>query len=342
MKKITIVDVAKHAEVSKSTVSQFLSGRFNYMSEKTRTRIEDAIKTLNYVPNSIARSLKTDKTKTIGVIVRDITGYETSRALRGIDDFCKNSEYNVLIYNTDFDASSEARALQSLTAMHVDGLVIASSGKNLDLIDSCINSNLPLVQFQLEYDQCHSNIVISDYRAGAFQATEYLILQGHKRICFITQEFAGTHSREERYQGYIEALTKHGIEKDDELIQYWDRSYGFHTPLSKILSSSNAPTAIFAQHLAITIDVIKALKTLNLNIPTDISLLGFDEIPMVEHFKVPVTVIKQDPYRVGFESAKLLLANINQEMSEAQKITIPCELVERESCAKRVDLKIAQ
>jgi len=334
MKKIKIVDVAEHAGVSKSTVSQFLNGRFNYMSEKTRNRIESSINALNYVPNPIARSLKTDKTKTIGVIVRDITGYETSRALRGIDDFCKNSEYNVLIYNTDFDAKSEARALQSLTGLHVDGIVIASSGKNLDLIDSCITSDLPLVQFQLEYDQCAANIVISDYREAAFQATEYLIQQGHKRICFITQEFIGTHSRKERYQGYIDALTKHGIEKDDGLIQYWDRTHRFHTPLAEIIASPSAPTAIFSQHLAVTIDVIKALKALNIEIPTDISLLGFDEIPMVEHFKVPVTVIKQDPYRVGFESAKLLLATINKEITETQKITIPCQLVERESCAK--------
>ncbi len=334
MKKIKIVDVAEHAGVSKSTISQFLSGRFNYMSEATRTRIEATISELDYIPNPIARSLKTDKTKTIGVIVRDISGYDSSRVFRGIDDFCKTSEYNVLIYNTDFNAETEARALKSLKSMRVDGIIIACSGKNLPLIKTYIESGFPLVQFQLEYGQCHANIVLSDYRKAAFQATEYLIKLGHRRICFLTQQFEAVRSRDERYQGYLQALNQYGIEKDELLIQYWDRDKGFHKPLSEILAGPRAPSAIFSQHLAITIELIKALEKLAIKIPADISVLGFDDIPMVEHFKVPITVIKQDPYRVGIESAKLLLDGINKEHKERQKITIPCELVIRESCAK--------
>ena len=332
MKKIKIIDVAEHAGVSKSTVSQFLSGRFNYMSEKTKARIEAAISDLDYVPNPIARSLKTDKTKTIGVIVRDITGYDTSRVLRGIDDFCKSSEYNVVIYNTDFDADTEARALVSLKSMRVDGVIIASSGKNLDLISQYGESQFPIVQFQLEYEQCKTNIVLSDYRKAAFEATEYLINLGHTRIGFLTQKFAEVKSRDERYQGYLAALTKHNITPDQELILYWDRKNGFLNPLSTLLSKSDPPTALFSQHLAITIETINALKKLNLTIPEDISLLGFDDIPMIEHFKVPVTVIKQNPYSVGVESAKLLLNNINNEKLPVTRTTIPCELIQRESC----------
>ena len=334
MKKIKIIDVAEHAGVSKSTVSQFLSGRFNYMSEKTKARIEAAISDLDYVPNPIARSLKTDKTKTIGVIVRDITGYDTSRVLRGIDDFCKSSEYNVVIYNTDFDADTEARALVSLKSMRVDGVIIASSGKNLELISQYEASQFPVVQFQLEYDQCKTNIVLSDYRKAAFEATEYLINLGHTRIGFLTQKFAEVKSRDERYQGYLAALTKHNIIPDQELIFYWDRENSFQTPLSRLLSKSAPPTALFSQHLAITIETINALKKLNLSIPEDISLLGFDDIPMIEHFKVPVTVIKQNPYSVGVESAKLLLNNINNEKLPVTRTTIPCELIQRESCKK--------
>lgn len=333
MKKAKMVDVAEHAGVSKSTVSQFLNGRLNYMSEQTRTRIELAIKDLNYVPNPIARSLKTDTTKTIGVIVRDITGYDTSRVLRGIDDFCKKNNYDVLIYNTDFNEKIEETALNSLKRLRVDGIIITSSGKNTALLSEYVNSKLPLVQFQLEYQQCDSNIVVSDYRKAAFDATEYLIKLGHKRICFITQEFEGIRSREERYQGYQEALEHHAIDEEAALIQYWDRAKGFDLPLSEIIASPCAPTAIFSQHLAISIDVIKGLKELNIEVPGDISLLGFDDIPMVEHFKVPVTVIKQDPYKVGLESAKLLLDNINNTAQPIQRITIACELIERDSCA---------
>ena len=334
MKKIKLIDVAEYAGVSKSTVSQFLNGRLNYMSEKTRTRIESAIKELDYVPNPIARSLKTDQTKTIGVIVRDISGFDTSRVLRGIDDFCKTSEYNVIIYNTDFNAESEARALQSLKSLRVDGIIIASSGKNLEVISEYIKSGLPLVQFQLEYDECHSNIVLSDYREAAFLGTEYLIKLGHEKICFVTQKYEGIRSREERYQGYLAALNKYGIEKDEHMIQLWDRKNGLQQPLSEIVAHVSRPSAIFSQHLAITIDVIKELKKLNLDIPDDISLLGFDEIPMVEHFKVPISVIKQDPYQVGIESATLLIDSITTTSKDPQKLTIPCELIKRDSCKK--------
>lgn len=334
MKKIKIIDVAEHAGVSKSTISQFLSGRFNYMSATTRARIESSIKELDYVPNPIARSLKTDKTKTIGVIVRDISGPYTSRALRGIDDFCKSRDYNVLIYSTDFNAEMEAHALKTLRGMHVDGLIIAASGKNLDLMSKYIAADLPLVQFQMEFDECASNMVLSNHRKAAFEATEYLIKLGHTRICFATQQFAGIRSREDRYLGYIDALNKHGIKKDELLIQYWERDKGFNTPLSEIIAPPIAATAIFAQHLAVTTDVIKGLKELNIEIPTDISLLGYDEIPMIEHFKVPITLIEQDPYNIGLESAKLLFANINKEITEFQTIITPYKLVERDSCRK--------
>ena len=114
MAKIKLIDVANLAGVSKSTVSQYLNGRFDYMSDKTKVRIKLAVEELNYVPNPIARSLKLDKTKTIGVVVRDITGFYTSRTIRGIDDYCKTSDYNVLIYNTDVDPEVEARSLEAL------------------------------------------------------------------------------------------------------------------------------------------------------------------------------------------------------------------------------------
>lgn len=331
MKKIKIIDVANHAGVSKSTISQYLSGRFNYMSPQTKARIEEAIKALNYIPNPIARSLKTDKTSTIGVIVRDIAGYDTSRVIRGIDDYCKNNNYNVVIYNTDFDEKNEAQALLSLQSLRVDGIIIASSGKNHEMINKLVNEHYPLVQFQLEYDQCPSNIVLSDYQQAAFQATEHLIKLGHRRIAFITQEFEGIRSRHERYLGYQKALQQYDIALIPSLIQYWSRATGLQTPLAELLNI-HQPTAIFSQHLAITVDIIKALEQLKLSLPDDISLLGFDDIPMVEHFKVPITVIKQDPYQVGHQSATLLLKHINDNNAAMTKITVPCQLVKRQSC----------
>ncbi|MGJ8693020.1 MAG: LacI family DNA-binding transcriptional regulator [Thalassotalea sp.] len=334
MVKIKLIDVAQRAGVSKSTVSQYLNGRFDYMSKDTKARVELAIKELDYVPNPIARSLKTDKTKTIGVIVRDITGYYTSRTLRGIDDYCKTSEYNVLIYNTDFDPAIEARSLQALYQLRVDGIIIASSGQNADLINKFNEKGLPIVQFQIEYDGNERNIIVSDYRQAAFDATEYLIKLGHQRICFMTQDFKNVKSRNERYLGYVAALEKHNIALDKSLIQYWHRETGFQQSPKSILNSDIAPTVFFTQHLAITTELLTNLNQEGISIPDDVSLLGFDDLPMADFFKVPITVVKQDPYKIGFEATKLLLNSINANDNVAHKLMIPCTLATRESCKK--------
>ena len=334
MKKVRIVDVATHAGVSKSTVSQYLNGRYSHMSEETKQKIKASIAELNYVPNPIARSLKAEKTHTIGVVVRDITGYNTSRVLRGIDDYCKKHNYNVLIYNSDFDAAAEKGALLSLKQLCVDGIIITSSGHNSELINELMGAGMPVVQFQLEYPNCRSHIVTSDYQNAAFQATEHLIKLGHKRICFMAQEFTNSYSRRERYQGYLDALNKHGIEADDALLHFWQRESGFAKNPVELLQTDNPPTAIFSQHLAITTDLLKAYHNADIAIPQQVSIIGFDEIPMVELFKVPVSVIKQDSYQIGHETAKLAIQAIKGQLDSPKHTVVDCEFIERQStCA---------
>lgn len=332
MKKIRIVDVATEAGVSKSTVSQYLNGRFSHMSAKTKEKIESAIKELNYVPNPIARSLKVEKTKTIGVVVRDIAGFNSSRVMRGIDDYCKKHGYNVMIYNSDFDVQAERNALLSLKQMCVDGIIITSSGLNSDLIKELMKAEIPVVQFQLEYPEYDTHIVLSDYRDAAFKATEYLIELGHRRIGFMTQEFIHSASRKARYNGYSDALTKHGIEMDDSLIYLWDRESGFRYSPVEALNGKHAPTAFFTQHLAITTELLIKLNAAKIQIPEQVSVVGFDEIPMVELLKVPVTVIKQNAYQIGEESAKLAIEAISKLHQCNQRIIVPSDLIKRESC----------
>lgn len=303
------------------------------MSEETQIRIRAAVKELDYVPNPIARNLKSAKTKTIGVIVRDITGFDTSRTIRGVDDFCKTSGYHALIYNSDFDPEVEAKSLESLYQMRVDGIIIASSGSNLKKINDYVEKGVPIVHFQLEHDSSEKNLVLSDYRQAAFEATEHLIGLGHQRICFVTQNFADVKSRNERYLGYTDALAKHSIALIPELIQFWHRETGFENSPKNIINSKAAPTAFFAQHLAITTELLTHLNQENIMVPDDVSLIGFDEIPMADFFKVPITVVKQEPYIIGREAAKLLLDLIADETKHSQKMMISCSITHRQSCA---------
>lgn len=334
MTKIKIGDVAGRAGVSKSTVSQFLNGRYDYMSKDTRARIQKAVDDLDYLPNNIARSLKTDTTRTVGVIVRDVAGSDSGQAIRGMDDYCNSRGYNLIIRNTDFDPATEARALKSLGQLRVDGMIIASSGANEALIGEISMQATPVVYFQLEHDDREKSIVLSEYRQAAFDATEYLIQLGHERICFVTQDFRSVRSRRERYQGYVAALTTYDIPLDEQLILYWERDAGFRTSPATLLKTGDAPTAFFTQHLAITTDLLRAMNRAEIIIPGDISVVGFDDIPMAEFFKVAITTVKQQPYEVGAEAARLLINRIQRPQGGTTRITVPCALIKRDSCAR--------
>ncbi|MEG3765429.1 LacI family DNA-binding transcriptional regulator [Alteromonas sp. 14N.309.X.WAT.G.H12] len=332
--KVRLIDVATKAGVSKSTASQFLNGRFDFMSLDTRLRLQKAVEELNYVPNNIARSLKTNKTRTLGVIVRDISSYYTSQAIRGMDDYCKSHGYDLFIYNSDFEPKTEKNALTALCQLNVDGVIIASCGNNAALIEEISNHTVPVVQFQLEHDDCDTGIVVADYKRASFEATEYLIGLGHRNISFVTQQFETVKSRLEKYQGFVDAHNKHNIPVQESLIIHWNRKLGLQSSPVEMLKLANPPTAFFTQQIAITIDVLKALENAHIAIPQQVSLLGFEEIPMAEFFKVPITIVKQQPYEIGSEAARMLMNKLNNPKSVNTRMLVPCSLVKRQSCAR--------
>ncbi|MCQ8847094.1 substrate-binding domain-containing protein [Alteromonas stellipolaris] len=250
-----------------------------------------------------------------------------------MDDYCKSHGYDLFIYNSDFEPKTEKNALTTLCQLNVDGAIIASCGNNAKLIEDISNNTMPVVQFQLEHDDCDTGIVVADYKRASFDATEYLINLGHKHICFVTQKFESVKSRQEKYQGFVDAHTKHNLPVDETLTIHWSRQDGLHRSPIDMLKSDNPPTAFFTQQIAITIDVLKELEAANIPIPQDVSLLGFEEIPMAEFFKVPITVIKQQPYELGGEAARMLMNKINNPKSVNTRMLVPCSLVERSSCA---------
>ena len=136
----------------------------------------------------------------------------------------------------------------------------------------------------------------------------------------------------ERYQGYAEALARHDIRVDEQLVLYWHRDTGFESAPQSLLGSDAAPTAFFTQHLALTTDLLQALNDAQIRIPEDVSLIAFDELPMADFFKVPITVVRQEPYVVGKEAARLLIRQLREPGRAVERILVPCALVKRDSC----------
>ena len=335
MKQVKLVDVAKEAGVSASTVSQYLSGRYKHMSKDTKDRIEEVIKELNYIPNSIARSLKTDKTNTIGVIVFSINGFYTSNVVRAIDDYCKKHNYNVLIYNTDYDPEIEKKSINILKMLRVDGIIIASTGHNNKMILEENLHGIPIVQMYMEFDDLEVCTVISDYRAAAYKATQYLIELGHKDIAVVTQPYENIRSRYNRILGYVDALQENNIPFDQNLIYKWDRHHDINLVFDSLCGRENLPTAIFSMNESSTTDLLRYLKAKDYSVPEDFSVLGFDQLPAVDLMKTPVTIVEQPTYELGEKTAELLISKINNKGRNKMtktRIELECNFQVRESC----------
>ncbi len=334
MKRVKLIDVANKAGVSKSTASQYLNGRFEYMSQETKEKIRCAIEELNYVPNPIARSLKTEKTNLIGVIVHNITGVITSNVLRGIDDYCKKQNYNVLIYNTDYNPEVERKSINTLKSLRADGLIITSSGSVNALLNQEERSGLPIVHIHREFDDLNVNTVLSDYYQGAFSATEYLIRLGHRRIGVITRPYESIPSRHRRIQGYQAALTEHGIAYDSDFVCISNTSDDIKPIYESFMNNSEPPTAIFSMFSEVTVDLLNYLNINRINVPDDISIIAFDDLPLSHLLRTPLTAVNQSAYELGEKAAELMISKIENKDRDHENVTLPCELIIRDSCRK--------
>lgn len=332
MSQVKLIDVAKKAGVSKSTASQFLNGRYEYMSDATRKRLETTVEELGFVPNQLARSLKTKKTNTIGVMVNSINGPTTSSVIRGIDDHLKKQGYNVLIYNTDYNKATELTALSSLESLSADGLIITSSGLISPLLNDETKLGMPVVHIHRTFADLKANTVLSDFHDGAYQGTDYLIQLGHQRIAIITRAYDQIPSRQLRVDGYLKALTDNALSIDSALIHIANNEQEAGPIVEKLMALPNPPTAIFTMYAKITKGLLYHCNNNAIDIPNDLSVIGFDDLPMATLFKTPLTVVNQSSYDLGVESAKLLLNKIIHPDVPQVDVVLPCHLIIRDSC----------
>ncbi|MFB4475856.1 LacI family DNA-binding transcriptional regulator, partial [Oceanobacillus caeni] len=182
MRRITISDVAEHAGVSKSTVSQYLNKRYDYMGKKTKERIEHAVKELGYSPNIIARSLKQKSTMTIGVIVANILHVFSTQVIRAIEDFCNEKDFHVIICNADDDPEKEKRYIEMLQSKQVDGIIAFPTGGNVELYKALIEVQFPVVFMDRIIPGIEIDTVILDNEKASFLAVEEFLRKGYREI----------------------------------------------------------------------------------------------------------------------------------------------------------------
>ena len=338
MAKITMADVAKKAEVSKSTVSQYLNKRYEYMSPETKKRIEEAIRELGYKPNYVARSLKQKRTSTIGVIVANIMHRVSTEISRAIEDYFHERDIHVILCNADDDPQKERKYIEVLRAKQVDGLIIFPTGGNIDLYQQMEQEKYPAVFMDRKIPGVNIDTVVPNNRKASYEAVKHLIELGHERIAVVTPPLTIS-PRVERLEGYKDALQEHNL----PICEGYVKSIDIHhikAELEKMFSLKDRPTALFAANDLAAMEILEFLKEKDISLSTELALVVFDNLSFASIFKPSITTISQPAFQMGEKAAEWLFAKVEQDGAGTMpsEHVFSCELMIRESSGSHMKI----
>ncbi|SFM19112.1 LacI family DNA-binding transcriptional regulator [Salibacterium qingdaonense] len=331
----TINDVAKKAGVSKSTVSRVLNDNFSYMSETTKKNIIEAMNELNYTPNSVAQSLKKKSTQTIGIILSDISNPFWSEVLKGVQSECTRSGYTLMVSSSEENAEVEEENVLTLKNKQVDGLIINTTGENTKLFDNLIKEKYPFVFLDRFTDELKTDTVVVDNISGSKRSMQYLIDQGHTKIGILAYPPENRSPRIDRLKGYKEALEENNIPINEDFIKICDpvRGSGIEATKELLCSSNDKPTAIFSTNTLLNLEILMGVKRVELNVPNDVSVIGYDDYPWVPLLDPPLSTVAQPAYEMGMKAAILIIKRMNRKRQIKPKmVQLEPELIIRDSC----------
>jgi len=327
---VTLLELAKAAGVSVSTVSRALTNSAHPVNDETRQRILALAEELGYRPNMVARSLRTDRTCTVGIIVDNIISPFSPTIIRGIQDYLHEYHYFSVIINADWDPAAETKAIHDLISRSIDGIIFVESwlreaSPALDL------ANKPYVFVHRVFSGGARNSVLVDDRYGARLAIDHLADLGHRRIAFIKGP-EGWDATTNRFIGYQETLARRGLRYEPALVQEgdWELPGGF-AAAQTLLALPERPTAIFAANDFMALGAIYAIQEAGLRVPNDIAIVGYDDREIARLSRPTLTTVTMPCYETGQASARLLLSLLDKQEEPDEPILIPGQLIVRES-----------
>ncbi len=331
---ITIRDVAQAAGVSVATVSRVVNGTA-VVKDETRLRVEAEVARLRYSPNAAARSLITNRTNTIGVVLPDIWGEYFSEVIHGIDLTARQAGYHVLVSSSHSDVSETRDVLR---AMHgrVDGVIVMSPNASPGELEGCLPPSLPVVFLNSAPGRALHPSLNVDNRGGARAMVAHLLSLGHRRLAFVTGPPSNFDAAERR-RGCRDALRAAGLPADaaTEIEGNFGEESG-HVAGEAIVRLSPRPTAIFAANDSMAIGVLFALRAAGLKVPDEIAVAGFDDIPIARFASPPLSTVRLDIRTLGERALAWLLVELSGEgRSRAIREVLPIRLVLRESTGGR-------
>lgn len=337
-KKTSLADIAKALGVSKTLVSMVLNGKGNQngINEDTQKRVWAKAKELNYKPNLMARSLRTGKSNTIGLIVSDISNAFYAQMCRAVEDAANKQNYTVLFGSSDEKPEKEQQLIQMLRDRLVDGLVLSTTQDNIEGIQELKEDKYPFVLIDRTIPSVETPYVTADNFQGGRDAVQHLIDKGYRRIGLLRISPSHLTSISERVRGYREALETNGIAYDPDLVRevpYNNIQETIATTIPELLALPEPVEAIFVLNNNLATGALQSISKLGLKIPEDIALLSFDDIDLFRLFNPAVSVVAQPIREMGTKAVELLIEKINngEKSNVEDHIVLPTELIVRKS-----------
>jgi LacI family transcriptional regulator len=327
-----MLDVAATAGVSVATVSAVINST-SAVSPELRGRIESAIAEIGYKRNTIARSLKTGSTKTIGLVIADITNPFFTDVVAVIQDVLHRSGYAMMLCCTDEDPDQQEEQISLLLDRMVDGLIIAPAGDDHVLERVLERAGIPTVLIDRISSGIAADAVVLDNQRAVREAIDYLVGLGHRRIGYISGSL-DTSTGRGRLSGYCEALDSAGLPYEEELVRIGNfRERDAYNAAMQLLVLPDLPSAIFSANNLMVIGVMKAIRDMGLRCPDDISVSSFDDFPWADVFQPHLTTIAQPVQAIGEHAAQLILDRLTNRAERApRQIVLSGRLTIRDSC----------
>ena len=308
---VTLNDVARHAGVSKSTVSNVVRNA-TPVAARTRSRVEASISELGYRPNEVARALKQQATRTLGLVITDTVNPFPATLAQAVVRRARRDGYAVLIADTDGDPEIEAAQCRALAARRVDGVIFAAIAENSTSLGDLLDRGVPtmLASFGGGLDARAGAIEMDE--EGAMEAVVgYLADLGHERLAFVRQ-LAREAEVDRRPQAFSDAVRRRNLSE---------------------VALEDDPTAVCCMHDGVAIELMDSLERRGLSVPADVSVTGFDDVPLAAHNRIRLTTVRQDAAIMGARAAELLIAAVNAGRHVEQRVLLRGELIVRESTA---------
>jgi len=328
---ITISDVARHAGVSTMTVSRVIN-RSGYTSAPTRLRVERAVAHLGYVPNALARQLRSKRSKTLALLITDITNPFFTSVARGAEDVAGDHGFGLLFCNTDESEEKEIEYVSMLIQRQVDGVLLVPASLSSRSMGLLRARAVPVVVVDRRVRAAGVDVVRGDSEGGAYQLIRHLLSLGHRRIAVL----AGARSVSttlDRVAGYRRAFVEAGLKPDRDLVRYggYHAAEGYEMAMG-VLAMRRPPSAIFAVNNFIAAGALAAARTMGRRVPDDLSIVAFDDLPTNWLADPFLTVAAQPAYELGQRAAELLLERLEGDgKRRARSIVLPTEVIVRRS-----------